>query len=143
MAPPPACSIAGIACFMPRNTPLALTSMRRSQADVLSVSGSNVPLIPALLTRMSSLPKADTVAATASCQLASLVTSRRTKRPAAPSPSATFRPSASSTSATITLAPSRAKMFASLCPMPFAEPVMSATLPSSLIAVLLSRGGAT
>ena len=45
MAPPPAFSIAGIACFMPRKAPLALTSMSRSQAEVLRVSGSKVPLI--------------------------------------------------------------------------------------------------
>ena len=56
MAPPPAFSMTGIACFIPRKTPLALTSMSRSQADVLRVSGSNDPLMPALLTRTSSLP---------------------------------------------------------------------------------------
>ena len=48
------------------------------------MSGSNVPLIPALLTRTSSLPKVETAVATACCQAASLVTSRRTKRPTPP-----------------------------------------------------------
>ena len=57
MAPPPASRMAGTACFMPRNTPLAFTLRSASQADVLSVSGSNVPLIPALFTRRSSLPE--------------------------------------------------------------------------------------
>src|SRR6185503_2810992 len=36
-------------------------------------------------------------------------------------------------SATTTFAPSRAKMAASLCPMPLAPPVMSATFPASLM----------
>src|SRR5713101_3461310 len=134
MAPPPACSIIGIACFMPRKTPLALTSIRRSHADVLSVSGSKVPLMPALLTRTSSLPKSLRVASIAFCQAGSLVTSRWTKRPAPPRLSATRRPSASSTSATTTFAPSLAKMTASLWPMPLAPPVISATFPPSLIA---------
>src|SRR2546422_8472783 len=57
MAPPPARCRAGTACFIPRKTPLAFTFMRVSHAAVLVVSGSNVPLIPALLTRTSSLPK--------------------------------------------------------------------------------------
>src|SRR5216683_2754848 len=90
MAPRPAFSMSGMACFIPRKTPLALTSMSRSHADTLKVSGSKVPLMPALFTRMSSLPKLDRVAAIASCQAASLVTSRRTNRPASPRPSATF-----------------------------------------------------
>src|SRR5713101_3933700 len=139
MAPRPAFSMSGMACFIPRKTPLALTSMSRSHADTLKVSGSKVPLMPALFTRMSSLPKLDRVAAIASCQAASLVTSRRTNRPASPRPSATFRPSASSTSATTTLAPSLAKMLTSLCPMPRAPPVTSATLPSSLICLSLQN----
>src|SRR6516162_10098973 len=49
----------------------------------------------------------------------------------------TFLPSSSSTSATATLAPSRAKIRAMLAPMPEAPPVISATLPSSLIRSLL------
>src|SRR2546422_10057899 len=61
MAPPPAWRMAGTACFIPRKTPLAFTSMRVSQAAELSVSGSNVPLMPALLTRTWSLPKLTTV----------------------------------------------------------------------------------
>ena len=78
--PPPASRMAGTACFMPRNTPFAFTFMRVSQADVLNVSGSNVPLIPALFTRRSSLPNAVTVALTAFSQSASLVTSSFTNR---------------------------------------------------------------
>src|SRR3989441_914056 len=136
MAPPPASRIAGTACFMPRKTPFAFTFMRVSQAAVLVVSGSNVPLIPALFTRSSSFPKAVTVALTAACQSASLVTSSFTNRawpPAAAIFSTTWRASNSSTSATMTRAPSRAKITASLWPIPLAPPVMSATFPTSLI----------
>src|SRR5215471_1372360 len=133
IAPPPLFSIAAIPCFNPRNTPFAFTSIRRSQADVLIVSGSNVPLMPALLTRMSSLPKRASAAATAASHAGSLATSRCTKWPAPPRLSATCLPSASSTSATTTFAPSRAKIVAVLCPMPLAAPVINATLPSSLM----------
>src|SRR5436309_5150508 len=107
-----------------------------SQASVLSVSGSKVPLIPALFTRTSSLPKLATVVATVSRQSASRVTSSLTKRacpPAAAILSTTWRPSTSRTSPTTTLAPSRQKIVASLWPIPLAPPVMSATFPVSLI----------
>src|SRR5262245_10808022 len=137
MEPPPASRIAGTECFMPRKTPLAFTFRSLSQADGLSVSGSNVPLIPALLTRMSSLPNADTVVLTAASQSGSLVTSSFTNRawpPAATIFSTTCRASNSRTSATTTWAPSRAKIVASLCPIPLAPPVTIATFPASLIA---------
>jgi hypothetical protein len=80
IAPPPAFSRAGTAYFIPRNTPLALTLIRRSHAETLSMSGSKVPLMPALFTRMSSLPNAETADATASCHDFSSVTSSLTKR---------------------------------------------------------------
>ena len=117
MEPPPAARMAGAACFMPRNTPFAFTFKRVSHADVLSVSGSNVPLIPALFTRRSSFPNAVTVALIAASQSVSLVTSSFTKRawpPAAAIFSTTWRASNSRTSATATFAPSRAKIMASL-----------------------------
>src|SRR5262245_33395565 len=136
MAPPPASRIAGTAYFMPRNTPLAFTPMSASHAAVLVMSGSKVPLIPALLTSRSSFPNAATVAATAACQSDSLVTSSFTNRawpPAAAIFSTTWRASNSSTSATTTRAPSRAKIVASLCPIPLAPPVISATFPASLM----------
>ena len=91
--------------------------MRVSQAAVLWVSGSNVPLMPALFTRTSSLPKPATAAATASRQAASLVTSSFTKRACPPADaifSTVWRPSASRRSPTITFAPARAKSVASL-----------------------------
>src|SRR5216117_2872495 len=117
MAPPPAWRMAGTACFIPRKTPLAFTSMRVSQAAELSVSGSNVPLMPALLTRTWSLPKLTTVVAMASRQSASRVTSSFTKHACAPvlaMSAATWDPSASRRSPTTTFAPSLAKIDASL-----------------------------
>src|SRR5215471_3980974 len=139
MDPPPRWRMAGTACFMPRKTPLALMLMRVSQWVVLRVSRSYEPLIPALFTRMSRRPYAPTVVLTASCQSSSLATSSLTNCALPPSAlilSATARPSASITSATITMAPSRAKMTASLSPIPWAAPVIIATLPPSLMAVL-------
>src|SRR6266436_2123741 len=142
MAPPPPCRMAGTACFMPRNTPLALMLMRVSHADVLRVSGSCDPLIPALFTRMSSRPKAPVAVRTASCQSSSLDTSSFTNCALPPSAlifDVTCRPSASMTSATTTIAPSRAKRTASLSPMPWAPPVIIATFPPSLMGLLRAR----
>src|SRR4029453_333131 len=136
MAPPPASRMAGTAYFMPRNTPLAFTPISASQAAVLLMSGSKVPLMPALLTSRSSFPNAVTAVFTAFCHSDSLVTSSFTNR-AWPPPAAifstTWRASNSRTSATTTRAPSRAKIVASLCPIPLAPPVISATFPASLI----------
>src|SRR3989442_3558116 len=136
MAPPPACRMAGTACFIPRKTPLAFTSMRVSQAAELSVSGSNVPLMPALLTRTWSLPKLTTVVAMAARQSASRVTSRFTKHASPPvlaMSAATWDPSASRRSPTTTFAPSLAKIVASLRPIPLARPAIIPTFPPSLI----------
>ena len=55
IAPPLAFCITGITARMPRNTPLALMLICRSQVAMLSRSGS-LPLTPALLMRMSILP---------------------------------------------------------------------------------------
>ena len=73
--PPPAFFMTGIANFMPRNVPVALTAISRSQAAVSNRSSTALPLIPASLTRMSSLPNAARVASIAACHSASLVTS--------------------------------------------------------------------
>src|SRR6516162_722085 len=134
--PPPAAFMTGIANFMPRKTPRALTAISRSHAAVSNRSSTALPESPASLTRMSSRLNSARVASTAARHSASFVTSRRRKI-AAPfacviSPT-TFLPSSSSISATATLAPSRAKIRAMLAPMPEAPPVISATLSSSLI----------
>ena len=55
--PPPARRMAGIACLVPRNTPLALTAITRSHsATVRSSIGTRGMTIAALLIRTSSLP---------------------------------------------------------------------------------------
>ena len=136
MEPLPAFRISGMAAFVPRKTPFALMSMTRSQSSTgVSSIRPPTPPMPALLTRMCSAPKRETVCATASCQLASLVTSSGTKRHCPPLSfisASTLRPSSSRTSPIPTFAPSRAKRRASSAPMPLAPPLMNATLPSSL-----------
>src|SRR5277367_4548498 len=136
--PPPAAFMIGTANFMPRKTPRALTAISRSQAAVSKRSSTALPLNPASLTRMSSLPYSANVASTVAFHSASLLTSSRRNiaAPLALVMSATTRlPSSSSISATTTLAPSRAKIRAMLAPMPDAAPVISATLSSSLIGI--------
>ena len=53
MEPPPAWRIAGIAALVPRNTPLALTSITRSHSSAVVSSSRPAPPTPALFTRMS------------------------------------------------------------------------------------------
>ena len=121
MAPPPAFSISGMAYFMPRNTPLALMFINRSQASVLVASRSPLPLIPALLTNMSSLPNLATTAATDCSHWSSWLTSSMTtidSPPASAISASTLRASSSRMSAMATLAPSRANKRASSAPMP-------------------------
>src|SRR5215469_14675698 len=131
--PPPDCFIASTACFVPRNTPREFTAISRSHASVSSMSATALPLMPALLTRISSLPCFCTVAATTAFQSSSFVTSRRMNSAvplARVISAATWRPSSSSMSATTTFAPSLAKRRAVAAPMPEAAPVTIATFPS-------------
>ena len=77
--PPPARRMAGIACFVPRNTPLAFTAITWSHsATVRSSIGTRGMTMAALLMRMSSRPWRSVAVLTAACQSASLVTSRCT-----------------------------------------------------------------
>src|SRR5262245_22101396 len=140
--PPPAWRIAGMAAFVPRNTPLTLTAMMRSQSasDVSSIGARK--RIPALFTSTFSLPYACTAVATAARQSPSRVTSRCTYvalPPLARISASTFLPSSSSTSPSTTAAPSRTNMRPSVAPWPRAPPLISATLPSSrpMIGLLL------
>src|SRR5947207_13606398 len=73
MEPPPACRMAGIAHFVPRNTPLALTAMMRSQSASLVSSIVDRNRMPALLTSTLSLPYVRTAVATAARQSISWV----------------------------------------------------------------------
>src|SRR5262252_5914086 len=63
--PPPAAFITGIANFMPKKTPRALTAISLSHAAVSNKSSTALPLSPASLTRMSSFPNSAIVASTA------------------------------------------------------------------------------
>ena len=54
--PPPALFISGTAHFVPRNTPLALTSMIWSQSSVGMSKSWCLRDMPALFTKISSLP---------------------------------------------------------------------------------------
>ena len=76
MEPPPAWRISGMAALVPRNTPLAFTSITRSHSSALVSSRMPRATTPALLTTTSSLPNRDTAAAMAAVQDSSLVTSR-------------------------------------------------------------------
>src|SRR6266566_1409593 len=89
--PPPALRIAGMAYLVPRNTPLAFTSITRSHCSSVrcsmvtgSPSGPRVLPMPALFTSTGSVPKQATAVATACCQSSALVTSSLTKRHAPP-----------------------------------------------------------
>src|SRR5262245_52468462 len=131
-----------MAAFVPRNTPLTLIAMMRSQSasDVSSIEARK--RMPALFTRTFSLPYACTAVATAARQSAARVTSRCTYvalPPLARISASTFLPSSSSTSPSTTAAPSRTNMRPSVAPWPRAPPLISATLPSSrpMIGLLL------
>src|SRR5439155_61693 len=72
--PPPAAFMTGIANFMPRKTPRALTAISRSQAAVSNRSSTALPLSPASLTRMSGFPTLARVASTVAFHSALLLT---------------------------------------------------------------------
>jgi len=136
MEPPPTVLIIGMACLEPKKAPLTLMSMIRVHSA--SLVSSTVPRadIPALLTRISSLPKRVVTSLAACVQSASLVTSSRTKKhspPAAVTSAAVLRPSSSRMSPMTSLAPSRAKILVMAAPMPLAPPLIKATLFSSRI----------
>src|SRR5437588_322604 len=68
MEPPPARRMAGMAALLPRNTPVALTSITRCHASSVVSSTRPTALMPALLTSTLSLPKRCSASATASCE---------------------------------------------------------------------------
>ena len=120
------------ACFMPSAVPTTFTSsMRRRSAASMSTT-SAVISTPALLTSRSKPPRDFTVASTAATQLASSVTSSRTKSafaPVADSAWAVSRPLSSITSAITTEAPAAASACAMAAPIPRAAPVTRAFRP--------------
>src|SRR5215510_177500 len=141
--PPPALRISGMTYFVPRNTPLACTSICASHTATVVSSTVNRAPVPALLTRTCSLPKVAMVVWMTSCHSSSLVTSCRTNKASPPIAricSAVLKPISSLISVNTTLAPSWAKSRAAAPPKPMscpstpaAAPVISATFPASRI----------
>ena len=137
MEPPPTLRISGIACFIPRNTPVAFTPITwfHASSSVCSTVARLCSVdIPALFTTTSSRPNRSTVARIAPTHSSSLATSRRTNIASPPCPtisSSVCLPVSSAMSAITTFAPSRANSRHVPRPIPEEPPVTSATLPSS------------
>jgi hypothetical protein len=74
--PPPARSIDGATVFMPRNTPLTLIRMTRSNSASSTFSSEPNDSTPALFTSTLIGPNRASVSSTTDRQLASSVTSR-------------------------------------------------------------------
>src|SRR5262245_45983504 len=138
MLPPrwPALACATIcraAAWPTRKAPLRLTRSTRSKSASLRSRKSAAWMMPALLTRISSLPNAAQVSATSLFASSAAPTSVGTNRHfASPSDCAAARPASSSTSALATAPPSATKRCGTASPLPREPPVTIATLPSSL-----------
>src|SRR3954452_20403783 len=138
--PPPVLAICSAASLVPRKTLVWLTAMMRFHPSNPSGSPTELPEIPALLTRMSRLPQVSTVLPISASQSGSLVTSI-VAEVASPPPARISAATASACSwrisATTTLAPSWAKSRASASPIPCAAPVTIATLSCRRMGFLL------
>ena len=144
--PPPARRIAGIPYLHPRNTPLALTFIVKSQiASSVDTASSSLPcMMPALLKSTFSLPNVCSAASIIFAASAAFATSAWTNaaRPPLFSMAATVScPPRSSMSATTTDAPSAANNTADSLPIPLPAPVISATFPSRRISLPTRSGG--
>ena len=137
---PPRSFIALMACLQPNKTPSTLTLLMActSSSDRSSgLCGAPVPRMPALLTRMSTLPKRSTVSFMTASHSFSSVTSWPRNTALSPISSATPRPAFALTSVTTTVAPSAANFLAVAFPIPNPPPVTIATL-SARRAMILS-----
>jgi hypothetical protein len=112
------------------------STLRHSSRSV-SQTGLLTPAMPALLTRMSILPKAASVASRACSTPAVSVTSTLKTRTLSPISLAVFSASAASKSQIATLAPEATKRSVMARPKPCAPPVTTAT--RSLRSILLMR----
>jgi hypothetical protein len=120
--------LSGTTACANRKIDFTLTAIRRSNsASSTSSIGRRTWLMPALLTRMSTAPKASTVACTAASTSARRETSQRTATAWLLIEAATSRAARSLRSAIAMRAPSRAKVSAIPLPKPDAPPVTSAT----------------
>src|SRR5687767_8272245 len=123
-----------------RNTDFVFTANARSQSSsVLLVNGMpGGAAMPALLTRMSTLPRASRVRSTIVLTSALLVTSvfmASTRQPSAFTSSATFSAFSTWMSGMAISAPSLAMARTMPRPMPLPPPVTTATFPASRIPV--------
>jgi len=123
-----------------RNAPFRLTRSTASKSASEMSRKSAALMTAALFTSTSRAPNAATVAATMASTSAFDPTSQATNRALAPNSLAAASPASRATSAITTCAPSATKRPAHALPMPFAPPVISATLPSSLPIPLSSAG---
>ena len=135
--------ITGSAYLAPSQTPLTFTAMMRSKTASSTCSTSSGDWgTPALAKKMSRVPHAASARSTIIWLSAARVTSARMARARPPAFSicstVDFAP-ASFRSTTATRAPSRAMASAEAAPMPEPAPVITATLPSSLIVCLRTR----
>src|SRR5262245_59065924 len=126
------------------HAPLRSTAKTRSQSAWLISVASKYALMPALLTRMSTVPCRAATPSMAFCTSGSEVMSARTNstdRPAADTSAAVARPTSASRSAKVTSAPSAANFSTMARPMPCAPPVTNAIFrsrrPIRLDAVIL------
>src|ERR1043165_2028283 len=130
-APPPARTIAGIACWQQLMVPSKSSRMVLSQTaatSTLPTGASSLTEPPAQLNSTSSLPNSRSTTATAAFTLASLVTSVATNN--APSSCASAAHAFSSISAMASFTPSRTNSSAAARPIPHAPPVINATRPA-------------
>jgi hypothetical protein len=124
----------GTTAWQPRNTPLTFTAkVRSNSSSPISIIGLLMWVVPALLTRMSRPPNADSVSATAAAKSAFLVTSQRMAMALLPIARAAAFAASTLMSASDTRAPSRANVSAMHLPMPDPAPVTKAVLPSRRI----------
>src|SRR5580704_11574301 len=134
MTPPPALRNTGTTAWQPRKTPLTLTAnVRSNSSSPISIIGLLMWVVPALLTRMSRPPNAESVSATAAAKSAFLVTSQRMAMALLPMARAAALAASTLMSASATRAPSRANVSAMHLPMPDPAPVTKAVLPSRRI----------
>src|SRR5438105_903888 len=138
MRPRPAASITRTAARETRNTLVRSPAMTRCQSSSLSSQVGTVrPVMPALLTTMSSRCQRSTTARTIRSTSAVFVTSAATATASAPIRAAAASAAGPSTSATATRAPSVASRAAIAYPIPRAAPVTSAVLPMTDMVDLL------
>src|SRR5262245_20184430 len=137
MRPPPCARMRGVTARAQFHTPLTLTAMTRSHsASGISSKGWGLSAakMAALLTSTSMRPKRATAASTMVATEADTLTSVDTPSTRSAAPSLSAAATGSTTSATTTRAPSARNRFAYCRPMPAAPPLITATLPWSLIA---------